>query len=38
MLIRAFVFSKKVQDGDFKDAVIDALIYTARSPDEKGTY
>lgn len=38
VLIGAFVFGEKVQDGDFKDAVIDALIYTAGSPDEKGTY
>lgn len=36
VLIGAFVFGEKVQDGDFKDAVIDALIHTAATPDEKG--
>ena len=38
VLIGAFIFGEKVQDGDFRDAVIDALIHTAGSPDEKGTY
>lgn len=32
----AFVFGEKVQDGDFKDAVVDALIHTVAAPDEKG--
>jgi hypothetical protein len=36
VLIGAFVFGEKVQDGDFKDAVVDALIYTVAAPDEKG--
>ena len=38
VLIGAFVFGEKVQDGDFKDAIIDALIYTVATPDEKGTH
>jgi hypothetical protein len=33
VLIGAFVFGEKVQDGDFKDAVID----TVAALDEKGT-
>jgi hypothetical protein len=37
VLIRAFVFGEKVQDGDFKDAVIDALIHTVAALDKKGT-
>lgn len=36
VLIGAFVFGEKVQDGDFKDAVVDALIHTVAAPDEKG--
>lgn len=36
MLTRAFVFSEKMQDSDFKDAVVDALIHTVATPDEKG--
>ena len=36
MLTGAFVFGEKVQDGDFKDAVVDALIHTVAAPDEKG--
>jgi hypothetical protein len=36
VLIGAFVFGEKVQDGDFKDAVIGALIHTVATPDEKG--
>jgi hypothetical protein len=26
VLVRAYVFSEKIQDGDFQDAVIDALV------------
>jgi hypothetical protein len=37
-LTGAFVFGEKVQDGDFKDAVIDALIHTVAAPDEKGVH
>jgi hypothetical protein len=37
VLIGAFVFGEKVQDGDFKDAVIDALIHTVAVPDEEGS-
>ena len=36
VLIGAFVFGEKVQDGDFKDAIIDALIHTVATPDERG--
>ena len=36
VLTGAFVFGEKVQDGDFKDAVVDALIHTVVAPDEKG--
>lgn len=36
VLTGAFVFGEKVQDGDFKDAVVDALIHTVAAPDEKG--
>lgn len=36
VLIGAFVFGEKVQDGDFKDAVIDILIHAAATPDAKG--
>lgn len=25
-----------MQDGDFKDAIVDALIHTVAAPDEKG--
>lgn len=38
MLTRAFIFSEKVQDSDFKDAIIDALIHTVAAPDEKGVH
>jgi hypothetical protein len=38
VLIGAFVFGEKVQDGDFKDAVIDALIHTVATPDEEGAF
>jgi len=37
LLIDNFVFGEKVQDGDFKDAVIDALIHTVAMQDEVGT-
>jgi hypothetical protein len=36
LLIGGFVFGEKIQDGGFKDAVVDALIHTVRTPDEKG--
>ena len=38
LLIGGFVFGEKVQDGDFKDAVIDALIHTVATPDCNGVY
>lgn len=34
LLVGAFVFGEKVQDGRFKDAVIDATIKSTLSPDE----
>lgn len=36
LLVGGFVFGEKVQDGDFKDAVIDALIHTIATPDDEG--
>jgi hypothetical protein len=36
LLIGGFVFGEKVQDGDFKDAVLDALVHTVTTPNEKG--
>jgi hypothetical protein len=36
LLIGGFVFGEKVQDGYFKDAVVDALIHTVRTPDDEG--
>jgi hypothetical protein len=36
LLIGGFVFGEKVQDGEFKDAVLDALIHTVRTPDDEG--
>jgi hypothetical protein len=35
LLIGGFVFGEKVQDGNFKDAIIDALIHTVATPDER---
>jgi hypothetical protein len=37
LLIGAFAFGEKVQDGHFKDAVIDALVHTVAVPDEEGS-
>lgn len=36
VLVRAYVFGKKVQDGDFQDAVIDALVHSIAMPDKSG--
>jgi hypothetical protein len=36
LLIGGFVFGEKVQDGEFKDAVLDALIHTVKTPDSEG--
>lgn len=36
LLIGSFLFGEKVQNGDFKDAVIDALIHSVSKPDNKG--
>ncbi|KAM0721339.1 hypothetical protein Q7P37_003043 [Cladosporium fusiforme] len=36
LLISSFVFGEKVQDGDFKDAIIDALIHAVAMQDEAG--
>ena len=36
LLIGGFVFGEKVRDGEFKDAVLDALIHTVRTPDDEG--
>ena len=33
LLIEAFVLSKKLQDQNFKDAVIDSLLYAVDTPD-----
>nr|POF17506.1 hypothetical protein CFP56_12920 [Quercus suber] len=35
-LVRAFVFGEKIQDGHFKDAVIDALLASVSTPDKDG--
>ncbi|KAI7722659.1 hypothetical protein KC353_g306 [Hortaea werneckii] len=35
--ISGFVFGEKVQDNDFKDAIIDALVHTVATQDEVGT-
>jgi hypothetical protein len=35
-LIGGFVFGEKIQDGNFKDAVLDALVHTVTTPNEKG--
>jgi hypothetical protein len=35
-LVGAFVFGEKVQDDDFRDAVIDSVIASIHTPDEKG--
>lgn len=37
LLVGGFVFGEKVRDGDFKDAVIDALIHTVATPDDNGS-
>jgi hypothetical protein len=36
LLVDAFVFGEKIQDGRFKDAVIDAAIKSTTSPDKEG--
>jgi hypothetical protein len=36
LLIGGFVFGEKIQDGNFKDAVLDALVHTVTTPNEKG--
>lgn len=36
LLIDAFVFGEKIQDGPFKDASIDALIHLVDTPDKDG--
>lgn len=36
LLVDAFVFGEKVQDGDFKDAVIDAVIASINVRDKTG--
>jgi hypothetical protein len=36
LLIDGFVFGERVQNGDFKDAVVDALIKSFAVPDKKG--
>lgn len=35
LLIEGFIFGEKVQDGDFKDAVVDALINSFAVPEKK---
>jgi hypothetical protein len=36
VLVRAYVFSEKIQDGDFQDTIIDALIHSIVVPDKSG--
>jgi hypothetical protein len=36
LLVDGFVFGEKVQNGDFKDAVVDALIKSFAVPDKRG--
>lgn len=36
LLIKAFIFGEKIQDGHFKDALIDALIHAVDTPDQNG--
>lgn len=36
LLVKAYVFGEKIQDGRFKDAVIDATIKSTLIPDEDG--
>jgi hypothetical protein len=38
LLIDGFVFGEKVQNGDFKDAVVDALVKSFAVPDKKGQH
>lgn len=35
LLVDAFVLGEKLQDQDFKDAVIDSLVYAVDTPDEQ---
>jgi hypothetical protein len=37
LLVGGFIFGEKIQDGDFKDVIIDALIKCISTPDEGGT-
>jgi hypothetical protein len=37
LLIEAFVLSEKLQDQDFKDAIIDSLIHAVDTPDRQDT-
>jgi hypothetical protein len=36
VLVRAYVFGEKIQDGDFQDAVIDALVHSIAMPYKSG--
>ena len=36
LLVKAYIFGEKIQDGRFKDAVIDAMIKSTRALDEEG--
>jgi hypothetical protein len=36
VLVRAYVFGEKIQDGDFQDAIIDALVHSIAMPDKSG--
>jgi hypothetical protein len=37
LLVEAFVLGEKLQDRDFKDAIIDSLIHAVDTPDEQDT-
>ena len=37
LLVDAFVFGEKIQDGLFRDTIIDALIMCTSTPDKQGT-
>lgn len=36
LLIKAFIFGEKIQDGHFKDALIDALIHSVNTTNNDG--
>lgn len=38
LLINAFVFGDKIQDGNFRDGTIDALVRTVHTPAQDGTH